>query len=172
MRQVRNLVFETNSSSTHCICIATDRKAELEYPEKVYFRCDDFGREPAELRSVEDKAAYLYSSILSLYEMKKAENAKTWIMEELMKVGVQCEFEKATYHRYGSGVYCVNASVDHAGEDDHLRFVDGTLRSSGRLLRYLFSDKSVVLTTSDEIDDDRVENFHVGYRHEFYYKGN
>lgn len=172
MRQVRNLVFETNSSSTHCICIVTDRKAELEYPEKVYFRCDDFGREPAELRSVEDKAAYLYSSILSLYEMKKAENAKTWIMEELMKVGVQCEFEKATYHRYGSGVYCVNASVDHAGEDDHLRFVDGTLRSSGRLLRYLFSDKSVVLTTSDEIDDDRVENFHVDYRHEFYYKGN
>ena len=86
MRQVRNSVFETNSSSTHCICIVTDRKAELEYPEKVYFRCDDFGREPAELRSVEDKAAYLYSSILSLYEMKKAENAKTWIMEELMSL--------------------------------------------------------------------------------------
>lgn len=172
MRQVRNSVFETNSSSTHCICITTDRRNELEYPEKVTFRCGNFGRERAELRSTEDKAAYLYSSILSLYERRKAENAKSWIMEELMKVGVQCEFEEATYRRYGDGAYCNNAYVDHAGMDDHLRFVDGVLRSSGRLLRYLFSDKSVVLTTSDEIGDDRVKNFHADYRHEFYYKGN
>ncbi len=77
MRQVRNLVFETNSSSTHCICIVTDRNAELEYPKNVFFRCSNFGRKPAELRSVEDKAAYLYSSILSLYEKQKAEAAKT-----------------------------------------------------------------------------------------------
>lgn len=74
--------------------------------------------------------------------------------------------------RNTTGVYCCNACVDHAGEDDHLTFVESVLRSSGRLLRYLFSDKSVVLTTSDEVDDDRIENFHVNYKHEFYYKGN
>lgn len=172
MRQVRSSVFETNSSSTHCICIVTDRNAVLEIPDRIYFRCDEFGRWPSELRSAEDKAAYLYSSILSLFERKKAENAKTWIMEELNKIGVQCEFERPEYRRYGDGVYCINADVDHAGEDDHLRFVESILRSSGRLRRYLFSDKSLVLTTSDEIDDDRVDNFHVDYKHEFYYKGN
>ncbi len=93
-------------------------------------------------------------------------------MDELAKVGVQCDFEKAAYYRYGSGFYCTNAYVDHAGEDDHLRFVDNVLRSSGRLLRYLFSDKSLVLTTSDEIEDDRVDSFNADYNHEFYYKGN
>lgn len=172
MRQVRNSVFETNSSSTHCICIVSDRKAELKYPERVYFRCDEFGRWPSDLRSVEDKAAYLYASILSLYERDKAEKAKAWIMDELTKSGVQCEFETANYHSYGCGLYCTNAHVDHAGEDDHQKFVESVLRSSGRLRRYLFSDKSLVLTSSDEIDDDRVDNFHAKYKHEFYYKGN
>ncbi len=156
MRQVRQLVFETNSSSTHCMCIVSDRRAELVYPEHLTFRCKEYGRESGELRSAEDKASYLYSSILSLFERKKAETAKSWIMDELGKVGVECDFETPEYRRYGSGVYCYNAYIDHAGEDDHLTFVEGVLRSSGRLLRYLFSDKSVVLTTSDEIDDDRV----------------
>ncbi len=169
MRQVRSLVFETNSSSTHCMCIVSDRRAELVYPERLMFRCKEYGREPGELKSAEDKASYLYSSILSLFERKKAETAKSWIMDELGKVGVECDFETPEYRRYGSGVYCYNAYIDHAGEDDHLTFVESVLRSSGCLLRYLFSDKSVVLTTSDEIDDDRVENFHVNYKHEFYY---
>lgn len=172
MRQMRQSVFETNSSSTHCMCIVSDRKAELVYPDRLRFSCKEYGRERGELRSAEDKASYLYSSILSLFERKKAENAKSWIMEELGKVGIECDFETPEYRRYGTGVYCCNAYVDHAGEDDHLTFVESVLRSSGRLLRYLFSDKSVVLTTSDEVDDDRVENFHVNYKHEFYYKGN
>lgn len=88
MRQVRSLVFETNSSSTHYICITTDRSTELIYPNTLCFRCGDFDRESATLRSAEEKAAYPYSSILSLYERKKAEKVKAWIMGELMKVGV------------------------------------------------------------------------------------
>lgn len=172
MRKVRQLVFETNSSSTHCMCIVSDRKAELVYPDRLTFSCKEYGRGRGELRSAEDKASYLYSSILSLFERKKAENAKSWIMGELGKVGVECDFEIPEYRRYGAGVYCCNAYVDHAGEDDHMMFVESVLRNSGRLLRYLFSDKSVVLTTSDEVDDDRVENFRADYKHEFYYKGN
>ena len=83
MRQVRQSVFETNSSSTHCMCIVSDRKAELVFPGRLRFSCEEYGRERGELRSAEDKASYLYSSILSLFERKKAENAKSWIMEEL-----------------------------------------------------------------------------------------
>lgn len=172
MRQTRQSVFETNSSSTHCICIVSDRRAELAYPERLMFRCRVYGRERSELKSADDKASYLYSSILSLFKREKAESMKSWIMDELGEAGVECDFETPEYRRYGDDVYCDNAYVDHAGEDDHMMFVEGVLRSKRRLFRYLFSDKSVVLTTSDEIDDDRVENFHAGYKHEFYYKGN
>lgn len=98
MRQVRQSVFETNSSSTHCMCIVSDRKAELVFPCRLRFSCEEYGRERGELRSAEDKASYLYSSILSLFERKKAEDAKSWIMEELGKVGVECDFETPEYH--------------------------------------------------------------------------
>lgn len=169
MRQVRSSVFETNSSSTHCICIMSDRKEKLESPEKLYFRCDDFGSDMMELRSAEDKAAYLYASILSLCDKEKAEEAKSRIWAELGKEGIQCEFEEADYH----GIYCYNASVDHAGEDDHLKFVSDVLRNRKRLLRYLFSEKSFVLTTYDTSPGEGyLEKSNVAYRHELYHKGN
>lgn len=172
MMQIRSSVFETNSSSTHCVCIATDRNAELDFPEVLKFNCKEYGRYKDELRTPESKASYLYASILSIYERKKAEKAKNWIMDKLAEVGVECVFETPVYNSYWGGFYCTNAYVDHPGEDDHATFVENILRSKGRLIRYLFSDKSFVITTSDEIEDDSIENFHVDYRHEFYYKGN
>lgn len=122
MRQERRGVFETNSSSTHSICIATNRNTELAYPAKLYFRCDDFGWERDRLTSPEDKAAYLYASFLNLYTRDKAQEVMAFIMETLEDVGVKCEFETPVYHNYGGGLYVQNAGVDHCGEDDHRRF--------------------------------------------------
>lgn len=168
MVRVRRAVFETNSSSTHCMCIVTDRSAELEYPEMLVFACEEYGRRPDELRTPQSKASYLYASIISIYDRDKTERAKNWIMDRLAEVGVECIFEKPEFF----GSYCMNAGVDHPGEDDHTKFVENILRSKGRLLQYLFSDKSFVITSSDEIEDDRIDNFHVSYKHETYYKGN
>ena len=53
MRQVRQSVFETNSSSTHCMCIVSDRKAELVFQSRLRFSCEEYGRERGELRSAE-----------------------------------------------------------------------------------------------------------------------
>lgn len=40
MHVVRNSVFETNSSSTHSICITCNRRAALSHPKKLHFACD------------------------------------------------------------------------------------------------------------------------------------
>lgn len=166
MRQERRCVFETNSSSTHSVCITTERRTELVYPEKLVFRCKDFGWKYQCLTTPEEKAAYLYASILSLQSRKDAENSKNKIFAILSEIGIECEFEQAKY--FGSG-WCENAYVDHAGEDEHLDFVTRVLNNRGRLLRYLLSSESFVLTGNDnEAHDVEVR---VDYAHEKYYKG-
>ena len=42
-RQIRRGCFETNSSSTHAICIATEDV--LNIPKNIHFGFDDFGWE-------------------------------------------------------------------------------------------------------------------------------
>lgn len=92
MRQERRGVFETNSSSTHSICIATNRNTELSYPAKLVFRCEDFGWGFDRLDTPEEKAAYLYASFLSLYSREKAQDVMAFIMETLDSVGVEPPF--------------------------------------------------------------------------------
>lgn len=168
MRQVRNMVFETNSSSTHSVCITKNRRSEMTYPEKILVRCQDFGWEERKLDTPEDKAAYLYAAMLSLYDRNEVEAAKNKIYTILGDVGVECDFEQAEY--YGKSTsWCKNACVDHAYEDSLPQFVESVLRSPGRLLRFLFSDESFVLTGNDNVGTDVV--IRVGYKHEKYYKG-
>lgn len=171
MRQERRCVFETNSSSTHSICIATNRNTELVRPAKLCFRCDYFGWGRGRLTDPEDKAAYLYASFLNLYSRERAQEVMAFIMETLDSVGVECEFETPEYRNYGGREFYVqNADVDHCGNGDHQRFVDNTTSNKGRLLRYLFSNESFVLTGNDNSDCD--VNICVMYPHEEYYKGN
>lgn len=171
MYQVRSRVFETNSSSTHSICITTNRKTTMIHPDHVHFRCDKFGWEHRRLDSMEDKAAYLYSSMLHLFEQKELERATEKIVNTLYKFKITCSFDKPEYCDYGSGFkFCVNAFVDHSGEDDHKEFVEKTVNNEGRLLRYLFSQDSFILTGND--NDDYDVSVNVKYPHETYYKGN
>lgn len=171
MRQERRGVFETNSSSTHSVCITTERHTELIYPNHLHFRCDRFGWGIKRITTPEGKAAYLYASLLSLYDRDKAQEVTAFIMDTLFEVGVKCSFDEPEYYFFDNGnFYVENAYVDHYGEDDHRQFVDLTTRNKGRLLRYLFSNKSFVLTGND--NDDHSVNIRVDYPHEEYYKGN
>lgn len=174
MLQIRPGVFETNSSSTHSICIATDRKEPLKLQDRLWFATGDYGWAWEKLTDPEEKASYLYSAILELYERNKAEELKNRIVDILASAGVTCGFSKARYHDYGGRLYCENASVDH-GDDGELKdFVDKTVHNKGRLMRFLFSPKSFVLTGNDnDFDDrDRSVDIHADYPHEEYYKGN
>lgn len=170
MRNIRNSVFETNSSSTHSICITTDRKSKLSYPQSLSFACRTFGWEIDRLYDCEDKAAYLYSSILSMYDGGEVEDIIDGITYQLSQVGVKCYFEKPHYYNYHGEYWCNNAGIDHAGEDDHRQFVDDILSDSDLLLSFLFSDDSFVITGNDNCNCNT--DIDVDYSHKEYYKGN
>lgn len=62
-RQIRRSVFETNSSSTHAICIS---KGDYNIINHIDFDVGDFGWECETYRSLYGKASYLIIAILDL----------------------------------------------------------------------------------------------------------
>lgn len=170
MRQIRTGVFETNSSSTHSICISTERSLPLDYPSVVHFSCKHFGWKEAKLDSPDEKASYLYASILDLFSQRDAEKIKNKIHEYLSEEDIVCEFDEPIYHTYSGMRFIDNAGIDHAGNDEHMDFVKAVLHNKKRLLRYLFSINSYVLTGNDNNDSD--VSICANYPHEEYYKGN
>lgn len=166
MIQIRRSAFETNSSSTHSICITKSNDYTL--PEKVTFHLDNFGWEFKSYYDTQSKADYLYSGVLGYYyeQPEKIKEVKEWIFKTLTKHGVDCEF--AT-DRVEDGWY---AGIDH---DMYLgEFLDAVLRNEKTLLRFLFCAESFILTGNDNCIPNKYlsVDIDVAYPHDEYYKGN
>lgn len=69
-RQIRRGVFETNSSSTHAICIA---KGDYNLSKYIDFTIGEFGWENNEYDDLYSKASYLITAILS-FDKDKADD--------------------------------------------------------------------------------------------------
>jgi hypothetical protein len=170
-RQVRRSVFETNSSSTHSICIAKD--TELIIPKVVHFSFGEFGWEYDSLSSVQSKASYLYTGLVGNSRLEDANS----IMETLRKKGIEVtaeipEYNTGSYVDDGKTVeytHCVNGGyVDHS--DELVEFLDDICASEEKLMSFLFSPLSFILTGNDNSDSD--VSIRVDYDHDSYYKGN
>lgn len=87
MYQIRKGVFETNSSSTHSICIS---RAEAKIPtgQTVRFCWGEYGWEND---TVYDTASYLYTGIME--NDGAAENLEK-LKEMLDEMGVKCDFRQ------------------------------------------------------------------------------
>lgn len=173
-RQIRQSCFETNSSSTHAICIATEDV--LDIPKSIHFGFDDFGWECDTHSSLRAKANYLYTCLPYVAEDYNALiKYVTFIYNTLKSHGV----EDITMDNFEIGVgtwgdihfYIQPANdcyVDHG--DSASKFVKAVCTDEDRLLRYLFSKKSYVETGND--NDEYDVNIKVDYPHEEFYKGN
>lgn len=173
-KQIRQGVFETNSSSTHVIAIATDTKYPL--PDKVEFGFGDFGWEFDKLTSRKERANYLYTCLAYVGEDKLKECLQ-FIFTTLKSHGISAYFEDFRlspfawstddevefYLEPAEGTY-----VDHGNEARE--FVEAVCSDEKLLLDYLFSDKSYVLTGND--NDDRDVTINEDYPHLEFYKGN
>lgn len=171
-KQIRQGVFETNSSSTHSICIA--KNAELTIPESLHFDFGEFGWECDTLKSIGEKANYLYTGLIANSRKEDVEK----IFEILRSKGIEVTAEVPIYetrsyndsegkkveYEYGQNV----GYVDHS--DDLKEFLDAICADEGKLMRYLFSDLSFVLTGNDNDDED--VDINVTYAYDGYYKGN
>jgi hypothetical protein len=157
MKKTRNNVFETNSSSTHSICIAKDIKYDL--PSSIYFEFGEFGWEEDRLSTNHEKASYLYTAIMNYGNPKDMDNI-VGILEQ-NGVEVTCEPIKSE-DNWGDGY------VDHGcnlGE-----FMHSVCNSEEKMFSFLFSDLSFVLTGNDNNQTD--VDIKVSYEHDEFFKGN
>ena len=143
MRQIRYGVFESNSSSTHSICIPKTTTAVANY---VKFSIGEYGWEYG---CVYDTASYLYTAILDAYSYEESTEKLEQLKSILDGRSINYEFEEPSWHTYDSGnKYLEYGYIDHAGE---LRdFVETILNDEEMLLRYLFT--GCVYTGNDNSD--------------------
>ena len=163
MRTIRRNIFETNSSSTHSICI-TDQDENIKFPKSVNFKFGKFDWEFDDYVDTEDKASYLYTAIFECYGQKGASEKIQIIKDALDKKGIEYEFEEPKFGEYGFDF----GYIDHG--DETKEFVDAVLKSDDRLYRYLFSYNSYILTGND--NSMLNVDIKADYPHEEYYKGN
>lgn len=146
--QIRRSVFETNSSSTHSICISK-APAEIKNDASVYFRIGEYGWETD---TEYDVSSYLYTAILMFDDY---EELLTKLKSILDKNNISYEFEEPEFsHTNYNGVkhsYLENGYIDHYEETRE--FVNTVLSNEDMLMRMMFGD-SVVYTGNDNCDSE------------------
>lgn len=173
MKVTRKNVFETNSSSTHSICISKQDVKSL--PKSIHFGFGEYGWENDEYCDTEN---YLYTAI--------NECGMTDCIDKIKKIldkhNIIYTFDKVSKGKYFEGGY-----VDHCEE---LReFIEDICNDENKLLRYLFGN-SVIYTGNDNSNDNddmcySAEEFiydddynkipnpnHDSEHYEYYFKGN
>lgn len=165
-KQIRCNIFETNSSSVHSICIAKKNITKDDLPEHLTFSHGEFGWENKKYTDVKNKASYLYEAINAYYDKdkKRIECWKNQVYKILGRYGIVCDFEQDKKNEWGLSY----GYIDHPEGIEE--FVKRVTSSEKRLLRYLFSDDSFIITGNDNENHDI--DIKVNYKHEEFWKGN
>lgn len=182
-RQIRNMVFETNSSSTHSIAIS---KKKPVVGQHVYFGIGEFGWK----NDCVNTADYLYTAILEQHE---ANELITRLKGILDSHSIEYDFEKPEYETSSDGTYkwLESGYIDHSSETRE--FIFAVLNDEDLLMRCLFGD-SHVYTGNDNQDDrpsgcniadkyvyvedeygryvKQLNPYHEPEKYDYFYKGN
>lgn len=137
MKQIRNNVFETNSSSMHSIAISKEPVAR--FPDTIRFYLGEYGWEFDEV----NPANYLYTAIMAIHDKKDRDNKLNKLKSILDSYDIKYEFEPSKFDDYG---YLDNGYVDHGSELSI--FVKAVLSDEDMLMRLLFGN-SCVFTGND-----------------------
>lgn len=173
MFSIRKGTFETNSSSTHSICV-TKEDTFVKIPDKLEINIKnyEFGWEYDKYRNTDEKFAYLVMGVVagwndSLLEASQNLNKliKTigkWVKSvQIEGLDVVCYNNESYYDPY-------DGYVDHATEMEEM--VNALLSNEEMLKRYLFSEDSFILTGND--NSERYQTINVNYEYDKFYKGN
>lgn len=179
--QIRQGVFETNSSSTHAISVAEffpeDWNISYKVPEKIHFALDqEFGWEIETYDDTESKAAYLWLLICDMYnsynDLDDLKSIAKHIETVLINAGVkEVTFDMGSYKeswRNDGSLY-----LEYPGYIDHsydaYEFAKVLIANDDMLLSYLLDSDSCVATGNDNCDEEVFENKNAKW---IYRKGN
>ena len=168
MIQIRKSIFETNSSSTHALCISTDDFYRFQTPEYKQWRKQAkplnivggyYGRSPQKsLVELEEKANYLWTAVLDIYsnyhwdnENKKSyytctdkEKIEWWKEQILNELPEGSTLKDDYYDKYDSLDF---PCIDHAAQIEN--FIK-TCENDPRYIQCLLDDESFIEITGDE----------------------
>lgn len=181
-KQIRRSVFETNSSSTHSICISK-KPVNIDTERVIGFEIGDYGCK----NDCVDIKDYLYTAIMSFNDRDELLKKMTDILDKnnIKYYLGEAEIHKSEYNDY---TYLDNGYIDHY--DGTREFVDTVLNDEAMLVRLLFGD-SCVYTGNDNQDDvpdgcdiakhtyydynsneDIINPYHDSENYDYFYKGN
>lgn len=172
--QIRQGVFETNSSSTHAISVSIFNNNKV--PKTVEFRHDyEFGWEFVEYNDTYEKAAYFWIAVLSMYDdindKEKLEEVKQYIINTLESVGVEEVVFQPYEYKTSEWNNCTYINID--GWIDHgyglYDWVNDMLDDKDKFLGWLFNPNSMVMTGNDNSYEEVYYSDNADYK---YYKGN
>ena len=169
MIKARKNVFETNSSSTHAICVPSNCSRSI---SNVHFGIGEFGW----AENIADAADYFWTAICcGVDSLEEYENKRSIIHSILESNDISCEFEEPDFHNYSDGsIYLDNGYIDHA--EEAVSFANELLENEDKFIAFL-SD-GYVITSNDNLSSDEKEWFNKQYDeavksgHEIVWKGN
>lgn len=172
MINIRHCCFETNSSSTHAICMQLNSPKQI--PSELYFRTGEYGWQNDILFGPEDLGSYLYTAIVCLSgTTTKLLEWKNWITGVLLKNNCKCSFKEIKEDEFGYE----NCSINH--DYELVDWLNNMRKDENRLINYLFGEDSLIILgndneeTFDEEYDKIVEkDKKFKYEHEIYIKYN
>ena len=136
MLKKRNKVFETNSSSTHCITVSDRNNGKYDLPITV--KPDwygEFGWQWETWSSIEEKLAYMIRCLIAYdYTKETLQDKIKPIQEKLHSLGI--DFELPTYDDWQDGY------VDH--EDWYQEEMADIYNNDSDLLNFLLSENSYI----------------------------
>ena len=135
MKQIRKNVFETNSSSTHSICIS---KAPATIGKHISFHTGRYGRK----NGCVDTPSYLYTAILCQEE-------KDELLSKLKNI---LDSHSITYEFEEPGQPYDDYYIDHDSETRE--FIYAVLNDEDLLMRCLFGDSCVWTGNDNNYADD------------------
>lgn len=164
MIKIRKNVFETNSSSTHAMCVCTEKMPiDMFKGQTLNFQFGDFGWEFFEYYFSGDKANYVYTLAHNFDDLEEFENkVYQWGQEE----GINVVFNSL------EDSDCEIGYVDHGTEAED--FYNYITSSKEVFFNFIYNPKSFIITGNDNSDEYNEDSFNiqVGYPHLAFYKGN
>ena len=155
MINVRKNLFETNSSSTHAICISNkDTDYNMYIGSTIHYTLGQFARNKTTLTTFVDKLSYLMTTIRDINDYNKNRPNNNYDFPSYDK-----NYIKDVLHK------CLNITIIECDDSIHyvecfadsIEWLNFIYNDETSLLRFLFSDNSIVVTSSQDceyIDED------------------
>jgi len=170
MFNIRKSIWETNSSSTHAICISNNSVNNIDYYDcsTIYYHLGEYGWATEMLSGATELLSYLMTTIKDYNDCHADDDLKydeNYIADILRKYNIEIECYNTDCYYY----------VDHVS--DSKEWLDAIYNDESMLLNYLFSADSFIITGNDNseeseeyikehIDDIDTSTYNI------YYKGN